>query len=66
MQKPKPQPEVADMAPTNSILTPYDFEHLVTHWRLLDVDAQGADWQEVGARAAHQSVPWAAACPQGL
>jgi len=26
------------------MLTPYDHEHMVTYFRLLDPDAEGADW----------------------
>jgi hypothetical protein len=28
-------------------LTPYDEEHLITYLRLLDADAEGAEWHEV-------------------
>jgi hypothetical protein len=28
-------------------LTPYDQEHLVTYLRLLDAEAEGADWRDV-------------------
>jgi hypothetical protein len=47
MQKPPPDPDVADTAPSNSILTVYDGEHLITYLRLLDAEAEGADWREV-------------------
>jgi hypothetical protein len=47
MQKPPPDPDVADTAPSDSVLTVYDEEHLVTYLRLLDADAEGADWREV-------------------
>jgi hypothetical protein len=40
-------PPVADVAPDAESLTPYDEEHLVTYLRLLDADAEGADWTEV-------------------
>jgi hypothetical protein len=48
MHKPKPplDPDVDDVAPVADTLTPYD-EHLVTYLRLLDADAEGADWPEV-------------------
>jgi hypothetical protein len=39
-------PPVADMAPTAETLTPYDEQHLVTYLRLLDAEAEGADWTE--------------------
>ena len=47
MQKPPLDPDVADTAPADSILTPYDHEHAITYLRLLDADAEGADWKEV-------------------
>jgi hypothetical protein len=40
------QPSIADAAPTESFLTGYDMAHLVTYLRLLDADAEGADWGE--------------------
>ena len=40
-------PDVADVAPTDSVLTVYDEQHIVTYWRMLDADAEGADWREV-------------------
>jgi hypothetical protein len=47
MQTPPRDPDVADIAPTDSVLTPYDHQHMVTYMRLLDADAEGADWREV-------------------
>jgi hypothetical protein len=47
MQKPPPDPDVADTAPSDSVLTVYDEEHVVTYLRLLDAGADGADWREV-------------------
>jgi len=44
MSKP---PKVADTAPDEPFLTGYDMSHLVTYLRLLDADAEGADWREV-------------------
>jgi hypothetical protein len=35
-------PDVADAAPSDSVLTLYDEEHVITYLRLLDADAQGA------------------------
>ena len=40
-------PDVADIAPTERALTPYDEEHAVTYVRMLDADTDGADWREV-------------------
>lgn len=34
-------------APTDATLTGYDQAHAVTYLRLLDADADGADWREV-------------------
>ena len=34
-------------APSGSVLTACDEEHLVTYLRLLDADVEGADWREV-------------------
>jgi hypothetical protein len=47
MQKPPLDPDVADAAPSDSVLTVYDEEHVITHLRLLDADAQRADWREI-------------------
>ncbi|MES5486356.1 DUF2285 domain-containing protein [Bradyrhizobium sp. INPA03-11B] len=40
-------PKVADLAPSASELTPYDEQHAVTYMRLLDAEADHADWREV-------------------
>ena len=47
MQKPPLDPDVADTAPSDSVLTVYDEEHVITYLRLLDAEAEGADWREV-------------------
>jgi hypothetical protein len=47
MPKPPLDPSVADQAATSDDLTDCDREHLVTYLRLLDADAEGADWAEV-------------------
>jgi Uncharacterized conserved protein (DUF2285) len=47
MQKPPLDPDVADAAPSDSALTVYDEEHNITYLRLLDADAQDADWRDV-------------------
>ena len=47
MQRPPLDPDVADTAPSGSALTVYDEEHIITYLRLLDADAEGADWREV-------------------
>jgi hypothetical protein len=47
MRKAPLNPDVADAAPSDSMLTPYDHEHAITYLRLLDADVAGADWEEV-------------------
>jgi Uncharacterized conserved protein (DUF2285) len=39
--------------PSNSVLTVYDEEHVITYLRLLDADAKGADWREVARIVRH-------------
>lgn len=51
--KPSLNPAVADCAPTDSMLTPYDHEHTVTYLRMLDAEADGADWREVSQIVLH-------------
>ncbi|WP_407179708.1 DNA -binding domain-containing protein [Bradyrhizobium sp. STM 3562] len=53
MQIPPLDPDVADLAPTDAALTSYDEQHLVTYWRLLDAEADRADWQEVARIVLH-------------
>lgn len=53
MQSPPLDPPVDDLAPTTGILTGYDERHAVTYLRLLDADAEGADWKEVAKIVLH-------------
>ena len=53
MQNPPLDPDVADTAPVDVALTVYDEQHLVTYLRLLDADAEGADWREVAQIVLH-------------
>jgi hypothetical protein len=53
MSKPAPDPPVADVAPNAEVLTRYDEQHLVTYLRVLDADAEGADWTEVASVVLH-------------
>jgi hypothetical protein len=53
MQKPPLDPDVADTAPSDPVLTVYDEEHVITYLRLLDADAQGADWRDVARVVLH-------------
>jgi hypothetical protein len=46
-------PPVADQAPETDVLTGYDRDHFVTYLRLLDADAEGADWTEVARLVLH-------------
>lgn len=53
MPNPPLDPDVADAAPTDLVLTDYDQEHLVTYLRLLDANAEGSDWREVARIVLH-------------
>jgi hypothetical protein len=53
MQKPPPDPDVADTAPVSAQLTGYDEQHIITYLRLLDASAEGADWKEVARIVLH-------------
>jgi hypothetical protein len=53
MQKPPLDPDVADEAPSESILTGYDEQHLITYLRLLDAERDGADWTVVARIVLH-------------
>ena len=46
-------PDVADLAPSTPVLTAYDEEHAVTYMRMLDANAEGADWREVSRIVLH-------------
>jgi hypothetical protein len=48
-----PDPDVADLAPTEDALTPYDDEHISTYLRMLDAEAENADWREVSLIVLH-------------
>ena len=45
--QPRPDTPVRDAAPTSPVLTGYDEAHSIIYLRLLDAEAEGADWQEV-------------------
>jgi hypothetical protein len=53
MQKPPLDPDVADTAPSDSVLTIYDEEHVITYLRLLDANAQRAHWREAARIVLH-------------
>ncbi|WP_083543437.1 DNA -binding domain-containing protein [Bradyrhizobium sp. CCGE-LA001] len=42
-----PDYKIADLAPDAPQLTPYDEQHAATYMRLLDAEADNADWREV-------------------
>ena len=53
MPSPPLNPQVADVAPNEPVLTAYDQEHVVTYLRLLDAEADNADWREVARLVLH-------------
>ena len=53
MAQPPLNPPILDEAPSEPRLTAYDQEHLITYLRLLDAEAEGADWREVAAVVLH-------------
>jgi hypothetical protein len=53
MQSPPLDPAISDTAPSGGVLTGYDKQHLVTYLRLLDAEAEGADWHEVARIVLH-------------
>ncbi|GAA4218964.1 DUF2285 domain-containing protein [Sphingomonas endophytica] len=52
--KPELDPEVDDLAPSEPKITTYDERHFVTYMRLLDADADRADWREVATIVLHR------------
>ncbi|WP_010510530.1 DNA -binding domain-containing protein [Komagataeibacter europaeus] len=54
MDKPPCDPAVADVAPEATYLTGYDEQHLITYLRLLDAEADLADWQDVARLVLHR------------
>ncbi|MFL9824181.1 DNA -binding domain-containing protein [Rhodoplanes sp. SY1] len=47
MSQQTPASSIADLAPSAEGLTAYDESHMVLYLRLLDAEADGADWREV-------------------
>ena len=43
----KLDPEIADEVPWADEITSYDKDHFITYLRLLDAEAEGANWREV-------------------
>ena len=54
MSQQTPAPSIADLAPTAEGLTAYDENHMVVYLRLLDAEADGADWREVAQIVLHR------------
>lgn len=52
--EPELDPDVEDEAPTDPAITIYDEVHFVTYIRLLDAEAEGADWREVAEIILHR------------
>ena len=53
MPSPPLDPDVADLAPDDPVLTAYDEQHVVTYLRLLDADAANANWRDVARIVLH-------------
>jgi hypothetical protein len=53
MPAPPLDPKVADLAPDGPVLTVYDEQHIVTYLRLLDAEADNADWREAARLVLH-------------
>jgi hypothetical protein len=47
-------PDVADDVPWSEDITRYDEQHFVTYLRLLDADAEQADWREAARIVLHR------------
>lgn len=52
--QPELDPDVEDEAPTGPDITLYDEAHFITYLRLLDADADGAEWEEVARIVLHR------------
>jgi|SRR6185437_3447626 len=51
---PELDPDIADEVPWSEKITAYDEQHFITYIRLLDADAEGADWREVASIVLHR------------
>jgi hypothetical protein len=49
----RPPLDPPDAAPSAGVLTKYDEQHMITYLRLLDAEAEGADWREVTSIVLH-------------
>ncbi len=50
------QSRLSETAPTGPQLTDYDRAHRITYLRLLDAEAESADWREVATVVLHLDV----------
>lgn len=50
----KLDPEIADDVPWADEITSYDEDHFITYLRLLDAEAESADWREVARIVLHR------------
>lgn len=53
MQNPPLDQDIANEAPSASVLTGYDEQRLVTYLRLLNAENDGADWTDVARIVLH-------------
>jgi len=53
-EPPELDPDVDDEPPSSDTITPYDERRFVTYLRLLDAEAEGADWREVARIVLHR------------
>lgn len=53
MSGPPLDPDIADVAPNEPVLTAYDEQHVVTYIRLLQAEGEDADWREVARVVLH-------------
>ncbi len=54
MSKPILNPDVVDDISFADVITSYDEEHFITYARLLDAEAEGADWRDVSRIVLHR------------
>jgi hypothetical protein len=53
MPSPPLNPDIADVAPDDPVLTAYDEQQIITYIQLLDANAENADWREVARIVLH-------------
>jgi hypothetical protein len=45
--------QMSPIPPSDSLLTVYDEEHIITYLRMLDANAVGADWRDIAGIVLH-------------